>query len=211
LGFLEKFIAIRGRVGSFDVRPLVDVGRVGGTTGFQKALESAPQMAGFVRVQHVVLIADSDENEATSFIDVCAQITAANLHKDVGGRYPIPAALGATVGTKLKVTVLLLPGAGLPGALETLLWRAVMALYAKEAACVDTLLACAGIDKNPNKWPSAKLDKARVHAFLSIHNRPNPAVAMGRLWHDAAKGGFPTIIPADHPTFDNLETALARI
>lgn len=126
----------------------------------------------------VLIIADSKNDENKSFKAVCRKIKEANKKGFLN--YSVPATANAVVkptGTidNPAVAVLMLPGWGDVGALETLCFRALAKKSAKIRACVEVYIKCCGVDG----WSDhEKMDKARLQAFIAGYNRDDPNKAL---------------------------------
>ena len=109
---------------------------------------------------------------------------------------------GVAIG-EVRVSVMILPGAGVQGCLESLCVGA-MAGHAK-AECVEQFFACLESLGEPppgNRASPAKMAKAHVHAYLST--MPDPDLPVGFA---ALKGYW----PLDHPAFDPLKQFLKQL
>jgi hypothetical protein len=205
--FLRQLINVRA-LGSFDVRPVEDIGGISGATGFASALTSSVPWRGFDKIRHIVLVADADTHYNKTFQDICSQIADANQDQNVSGKFVVPTAPYSASGGHPRLTIMLLPAAQTKGALESLLWNALVSIpkYVTAVQCADEACGCAGIATGNNKWGQSKLDKARVHAAVALINKKNPSVSLTRLWE-----WFPDLIPVEHHAFDSLAAAIAAI
>jgi hypothetical protein len=203
--FMRQLVRDRG-LGSFNVRPVEDIGEVSGITGFSPALAVAPQISGFKKVQFVILLADSDQHPGQTFTQLCQQVTAANADPNVSGLFGVPTAINTYGGGFPRIKVVLMPTSSGSGALDSLLWEAMTQLYKKVTDCVEEATHCAGIATAPQQWPKAKIDKARVRMAISLTNKPDPAIALGKLWQR-----YPGLIPATHSTFDAVASQLVAV
>jgi|SRR5579875_154703 len=71
--FIRALIKINN-LAPFDISPIRDIGNVGGNTGFKNAILAADAINGFEKVTDVVIVADNDDDPATSFKSVIEQI-----------------------------------------------------------------------------------------------------------------------------------------
>jgi hypothetical protein len=171
---------------NFDVSPNIDVGGVGGNSGFYKAVVTSDAMPTFEPVTHVVLIADNDD-PAASFGAICAQIERARSEGNLTRNWGRPATPGVSAAGDPSVSVWMWPASNAqPGCLETLLWRIVERKYPNVAKCVRDACTCADVDR----WSAGKLDKARIRCFVALAVERNPAISLSLLRRDA-----PDIIP----------------
>ena len=156
-------------------------------------------------VQHVVLLADNDEDQDKTFAKIVSHIKNANGSADVNGFYDIPKHPFVTSSGKTPTfTVILQPGPDEPGCLETLLWKYIARAYNKQSNCVEELLVCGGIDKAG--WTRSKTDKARVRAAIAIIYRENPGCSVSMLWERN-----PALIPLVEPEFTPVWDLLRAI
>jgi hypothetical protein len=200
--FVRALVAARGGHLSFDVSPTIDIGEVGGDSGFENAVIRCEPITGFTEVSDVVILSDNDDDPAASFANVCDQIENARNNGDLArnwGQATTP--VNKTAGDP-SMSIWMWPSDGQNGCLETLLWQVVQNTQAKNAACVDAALQCSGADK----WPTSKLDKARIRCFLSLVCRKNPGITLGTLWRDA-----PNLIPLNRNEFDPFYDFLCGI
>jgi hypothetical protein len=186
---LESYRDIR----RFDVFPTVDVGEVGGSSGFYRSVIKSDGLTGFEAVTDVVIISDNDDPK-TSFAGVCAQIERARSEGNLTRNWATATKPGVKAEGEPSVSIWMWPSSELAvgGCLETLLWRVVKGRYQKDAACVDAATRCT----NSDQWPISKLDKARIRCFLSLYVRDNPAVSLSLLWRY-----FPHVIPVRSQVF----------
>lgn len=197
-----------GQIGTFDVSTIGDGHHTDGKgkDALVDHLKKLVGRTGFRDIQDLVIMLDSDEDEAAGFDAARAAIDTANADVDVNGRYTVPDAAFTKKDGNLSTTVVLLPGQMAKGCLETILWRIISKKYSKDAACVESLIQCAGVDAGAQAWSQSKLDKARVRAAIAILHRSNPAQALSRIWEMA-----PALIPTDEGEFNDLVQHLAAI
>lgn len=147
---------------NFDISPTIDVGGVGGNSGFYNAVVTSDAMPTFQPVTDVVLIADNDEPSA-SFGAICAQIERARGEGNLTRNWARPTTPGVKAVGDPSVSVWMWPASNAqPGCLETLLWRIVEPIHPDQAKCVKDACKCAGA----SRWSVSKLDKARIRCFL---------------------------------------------
>jgi len=159
----------RGSLPTFDVSPVIDIGNVGGNTGFRDAVMKADALAGFTEVTDVANVADNDDEPARAFDSIVRQIRAAKNAGNLSRDWAIPTAPCVKAAGDPSVSVWLWPNQGQPGCLETLLWQAVRSetKHRNVVACVDQAITCAGIAR----WPLSKLDKPRIRCFIALYRR----------------------------------------
>src|SRR5579862_3478556 len=76
----------------FDVSPAIDIGGVGGNTGFKPAVMRADALAGFSQVRDVVIIGDNDDDPNRAFGAIARQIREAKESGDLSSDWAIPTA-----------------------------------------------------------------------------------------------------------------------
>lgn len=179
----------------FDVSPTVDLGSVGGNTGFETAVLACEPITGFSSVTKVLVLADNDDDPKLSYDNVVAQIEKVRADGGFTRSWGGPKAPGVHAPGDPSVAIWMWPEPGTPGCLETLLWRAISRKFPSEAACVETACACTGADK----WPVSKADKARVRAFTALHCKKSPGVTLSLLFRN-----FPDLLPANLKEFDTF-------
>jgi Protein of unknown function (DUF3226) len=199
--FIRAFVAARGLTG-FDVRPNVDLGGIGGNSGFKNALIACEPITGFTGVSEVLILADNDDDPEKSVREICEQIIEAKREGKIKRNWGQPTNSLTKAGGDPAVSMWMWPNHGRPGCLETILWQALETIYGDVAACVQAACVCAATDG----WPISKLDKARVRCFMSLVCRKNPAISLSLLWRD-----FPDLIPLADAAFDPIETFLHAI
>jgi hypothetical protein len=205
--FLRALIRNRS-LGAFDVRAVEDVGGSSGIGGFAKALTATVTQTGFPNIRSLVLAADSDQQHGKAFSGICAQIAKANRDQNVSGLFSIPNTSYRISGGNPRVIILLLPAESTNGALETLLLRALTGKpqYNEALACIEEFVDCAGILHGANRWHYSKLDKVRLHALISVTNKKNPALGLGKLWAQ-----YSSFISLEDPAFDDIATSLGAV
>ncbi len=145
-----------------------DFGGVDELRGFLLAIVKTPE---FDKVQSVGIVRDAEESENAAFQSVQSSLRNAKLSA--------PNRHGERTDHNPAVTVLILPGDGRAGMLETLLCQSVA--DSPERPCIDTFLQCVReLHDEDIKRPA----KACAHAYLAT--RPDPHVSVGV----AAKKGY---------------------
>jgi hypothetical protein len=164
----------------FDVSPVIDIGKTGGSSGFGAAVMRADGLVGFHGVGDVVIIGDNDDDPAKAFDAIVRQVRKAQEEGNLSRKWAIPTVPFAKTAGDPSVSIWLWPSQGQPGCLETLLWQALQAdnRHRTIIPCIDQAIQCAGI----GGWPLSKLDKARVRCFIALALRQSPAVSVSRLW-----------------------------
>jgi hypothetical protein len=166
--FIRKLIENRG-LRPFDMP--FPTNQLHGNKAFGGMLEAIRgDKANFPRIKGVLIVADSADDPATLFTDICSQIRSA-------GGYGVPTKLLeiARSDGHPAIAVMTLPDEATPGALESLLVREIEGKAAWVGACVDAFLRCDKIEAH--SWPPEKRDKARFHSMVAALNRDDPSRA----------------------------------
>lgn len=148
-----------------------DFGGVDNLRNFLLALVKAERF--HETVQSVGIVRDAEESENAAFQSVQSSLRNAKLS--------VPNRHGERIGHSPAVTVLILPGGGRAGMLETLLCQSIA--DSPERTCIDAFFQCVRELHGENiKRP----DKACAHAYLAT--RPDPHVSVGvaakkRYWN----------------------------
>ena len=182
-GFYCGFLRRLGR--GDDVR----VETVEGTANFSRVICGLPARTGFSGVASLGLIRDAEENPGSAFQSLAEALKKANL--------PIPDRPEEWCGTNPRVGILIQPGNGQKGMLETLLLQAV----AEDAAfaCIDPFLQCLE-EKVPE--PTRNKTKAKAQAFLA--SRKKAGLTIGT----ATEAGCWNL---DHSAYDGTKTFLQSL
>ena len=162
--FFEAFVQHLGISGS------VQIQNFGGVDDLRGFLSAFVRMPNFHSVGSVGIVRDAEKSEQSAFQSVRSSLTNANL--------PTPTELGVRSVGAPSVTVLVLPGGGSPGMLETVLRRTFDDL--EVSRCIDDFFDCA------KKLPDVSIsnpDKARAYVYLAT--TPNSHHSVGV----AAKAG----------------------
>jgi hypothetical protein len=156
------------------------------------------------RSKRFIILADADDGIDSAMQRITNKIKEANKAVDIKGFYPVPASAFETKNKEgIYLTVVLFPGNGDPGCLETLLLRYLRRKWSKEAACVDSLITCSEIGNgSPPSWSLSKQEKARVRSFIAIVNKEYPAVPLQNLWDRG------DLIPLNDTEFDGIKDKL---
>lgn len=141
----------------------------GGVTELRRFLSAFAKMPKFSDVKGIGVVLDAELNAGGAFSSVQSSLQNAKL--------PVPNAVGVHSGGCPDVTVLILPGGGGPGMLETLLCETFRGTPADR--CIDDFSQCL-----PDAVPDNRLSKARVRAWIAAQEEPYVSVGV------AAKRGF---------------------
>lgn len=183
LNFLSAFTT---HLGIAEALQLQDFGGVNELPGFLKAFRKMP---GFGVVQRVGIVRDAEDDENAAQQSVRSALRNARL--------PQPTAIGESGSGRPTVRVLILPGGGEPGMLETVLCRSLDRPGMNR--CIEEFFACADALSSDRIRRS---DKARAHAYLATTRNPHHSVGA------AAKAG---VWPLDHEAFDGVRAFLKEL
>jgi hypothetical protein len=163
----------------------IEIRDAGGITDIPAYVSLLKTINGFDAVVSLGLVRDCETDPVAAFQDICSALQGAAL--------PVPpAVLLATAPPPLpKVTVMLIPDAGTPGMLETLLWRSLTS--DPRLPCVEQFLDCI---RQQTKQPLAHEEKSRIHAYIA--GREQPWLLLGQ----AARANF---FPWASPAFDEVK------
>ena len=164
----------------------IQISSFGGVDQLRGYLAAFVKMPDFGSVRSVGVVRDAEGSEDAAFRSVQSSLESANL--------AVPAAIAKPVGEDPRVAVLILPGDGNPGMLETVLRRSFVGEHTNR--CIDEFFECveesaAGSITNP--------DKARVFAYLATKPSPHHSVGV------AAKAG---VWDLDHAAFEGIRDFL---
>ena len=162
--------------------------------GFLVTLAGA---TAFRTVRTIGIVRDADESADAAFESVRTSLGNANdVIRSSGVKFPVPNRPEQLVGERPALSVLILPGDGQEGMLETLLCRT----FADSGMdrCIDEFFRCAEESGRAIHRP----DKARARAYLAT--TPDPHVSVGV----AAKKGHWGL---DHHAFDGIRNFLTSL
>lgn len=171
--------------------PDIQVQNYGGVRELRKFLKSFALMPGFQTVRSVGIVRDAEkQGPEDAFRSVRDGLAAAGL--------PVPSSGGAAThhGTP-SVAVLILPGSGRTGMLESLLMESLAEDPVRP--CIEDFLVCS---ESRSRTPTQRPEKSFVHAYLAT--RPDPHVSVGV----AAQKGYWNL---DHPAFEKTRRFLSDV
>lgn len=159
-----------------------------GKDRLRESLETLAGATGFRDVKSVGIVRDADDSAGAAFQSVRTALTQAG--------FPAPDRPEEPAGEGPSVSVLILPGDGANGMLETLLCRT----FARTAVdrCIDGFFRCARESASPIHRP----DKARARAYLATTGDPHLSVGV------ATKRNH---WPLDHAAFDGVRRFLRSL
>ncbi|MXZ83133.1 MAG: hypothetical protein F4Z10_05490 [Synechococcus sp. SB0666_bin_14] len=147
----------------------------GGIKQLKNTLLGLRGASGFTDIKSIGIIRDAETNPTGAFQSVQASLRRAKL--------PIPAnPEQLSCDGQPAVGVLILPGQGKPGMLETLLCKTFA--DAPECRCIDVFFKC--VEELRQGRTAKRPDKARAQAFIAT--QPDPHVSVGvaarkRYWN----------------------------
>ena len=167
----------------------VQIQNFGGVNELSGFLGAFVKMPDFQSVQSIGIVRDAEKSEHGAFQSIQSSLKKANL--------PVPDTVGTPSAGDPAVAVLVLPGDGNPGMLESVLCRAfnnqeVNRCIADFFECVEAL----------SDEPIRNRDKAR--AFVYLTTTPNVHHSVGV----AAKAG---VWDLDHRAFDRVRDFLIAL
>ncbi len=181
--FFEAFFK---HLGTPDRVQVHDFGGVGGLRGF---LTGFVRLPGFHAVRSIGIVRDAERSEPAAFQSVQSSLRNAGL--------PVPSRIGAPSADLPAVTVLVLPGGGRPGMLETILSDTLVGR--KVNRCIDDFFECVAA------LPDVAIGnphKARAYAYLATKPDSHHSVGV------AAKAGAWDLA---HPVFDDVREFLVSL
>lgn len=147
--------------------PGVEVQNFGGVDQFRGFLAAFAVSPNFGIVRSIGVVRDAEQSADAAFQSVCDSLERANL--------PAPRQPGESAGENPSVRVLVLPGEGQSGMLETLLCRTLT--EHPVTRCIDDFLRCA----EESGQRVQRRDKARAHAWLATQPLPHVSVGVAAL------------------------------
>ena len=168
----------------------VQIQDFGGVNDLRGSLLALVSTRGFYEtVRGVGIVRDAEESANAAFQSIQASLRNAGLS--------VPNRQGEPAHGNPSVTVLILPGDGCEGMLETLLCRSIADV--PEETCIDDFFECVkALQGATIKRP----DKARAHAYLTTKLEPHVSVGV------AAKKGYWNL---DHNVFDGVRQFLSGL
>ena len=176
----------------------VQVQVLDGKDRLRESLETlAWAVTDFRRVRTIGIVRDADDSADAAFESVRTSLGNANdAIRSSGVEFPVPARPEQLVGERPALNVLILPGDGQEGMLETLLCRTFAGSGVDR--CIDGFFGCAEESGRAIHRP----DKARARAYLAT--TPDPHFSVGV----AAKRGRWDL---DHGAFDGVRNFLTSL
>ena len=144
----------------------------GGKDQLREFLETLAGATAFRKVRSIGIVRDADESADGAFQSVQTSLRNANdAIRSSGVEFPVPDRPGQRAGGRPALSVLILPGDGDAGMLETLLCRTFAG--GDMDRCIDQFFQCAEETGTRIRRP----DKARARAYLAT--TPDPHLSVG--------------------------------
>lgn len=173
---LNFFVALCNHL---EFSPQPEIMNFGGVDEFRGFLEGLIGAKGFQDVKSIGIIRDAEKNAAAALQSVQSSLKNAASKHNVDLAVPTEPETLVSDGQR-AIGVLILPGHGRPGMLETLLCHTFAGT--PENACVDAFFNC--VAEARLGWAAERPDKARAQALIAT--QPLPHVSVGV----AAKEGY---------------------
>jgi len=161
-----------------------------GTSGFIhriNALKNLP--APLPQTRGLLIATDGDSDPTASFDYACEQLELAGLPIPTGA-YQI-----CNEQDKIKTAVMIIPGAGRQGGLESLLLECCAGLFADQTACIEAFCGCLGAENLPEKV----LHKLKLRALIAATYSSDPSLGIN-AWLSSDTRPF----LLTHPALDAL-------
>ncbi len=208
----SRLIAVEGRGDLALVKALMGSGRIsicanvehtnamntgGGIEGFEAFLYKVTSLPNFDEISGIVVLADSDNDQQNNFQKIVSQIKRVN-EKLEENKYSVPdEPFRVSESGALRTKIILSPGDGRPGCLETILLQVLEEKFPAQVRCVSECFECAGMPGRD--WNVAQADKAKFRTIMSVIHRSGSDKALHNIWRD-----LPDIIPINHEAFNPL-------
>lgn len=164
--FIAELLAHHG-IDAFDVH------YAKGNMDFRNYLETALDMASFARIKGVVIVSDNESCPPDSFLRVQQAFES--------GGFPVPTAHLPTIGNsgEMRTGIIMLPGVGIPGAFENLLYDAATDVIPEIDRCITSYADCAGI---PGAWESSRIGKMKLASLIAVKLDDDPNLSLSYIW-----------------------------
>lgn len=194
VAFFQKLISLN-RLPHFCVRDTAtERGGPGGNTKFGLALKALS--LNFRKVRRILVVADNDDDPASSFENVLNQL-AAVFPKN---KLPDSPLKRTSVTDRIDVTVMMTPRPGEPGNLETLCEEAARRANTRFADLVDRFSR----DSDPPAWASETRKKEMwLRCNLAVRCREDPFIFLGTAFRQ-----YNDLIPLNDRCFSPIISVL---
>lgn len=138
-------------------------------------------------IRGVLIAVDAKDSPSDTFQVIKTQIAKA-------GSFAVPNAefeVSVAGNGHPRIAVILLPGNGKPGSLETLYVKALSVRFKSTAKCVEKFLECGNI--KVHDWNQEKQAKARLQCLVAATNADDPSKSAGYLLSWKGKDQKPMI------------------
>lgn len=178
--------------------PDIQIQVLEGRDRLRDSLETLAGATAFRNVRSIGIVRDADESAGAAFQSVQTSLRNANRTVTAWSSvdFPVPDRPEERTGDGLSLNVLILPGDGDDGMLETLLCKTIAGTAVDR--CIDGFFRCAGESGSRIHRP----DKARARAYLAT--TPDPHLSVGV----AAKRDRWNL---DHEAFDHVRRFLKSL
>jgi len=174
------------------------VGFVGGNSNFGQYLEGISALPKFSQCKSILLVSDNDESAQEAFDTIREQLQEID--------FPLPSKPLEMAKKRdyPSLAVMMLPyptpNPDSRGALETMLIPAMKDSHPTQAACLETMLACAGVSNWSKK---SSQDKAFVRCLISSVWENDPMHGLAFCFAPQKN-----LIPVSHTCFDEVAQIL---
>lgn len=171
-----------------------------GSEGLTRIGDQIVALDPFSGIEAVLIVADNDETPAANLKSVQDQIVETN-GKMLNYALEAPSKAWTTKKGKTRVTIMMLPEAGVDGSVETLIWQAMTEAKPGVTTDVGGFLA----DKPTGQHDLlVKRHKAQVSTYISAMCKDDPDCTIGWMWQKKKKNRPLLKDPVFEPIIDML-------
>lgn len=188
----------RRDIGGIEVWSNETISGHSGNGAFGRALDAlAGGAIGETRA--IVIVTDCDRDPDKSFAAIQQQIRdTTGIEGPPTRHYPVPDRPSECAEGNPAIAVILIPGAGRCGALETLCLDVAHRAAPRLADCVAAFADCADV----GSWESEnKRDKMRFRSLIAAGSAGNPELSPARFW---SEGPGHELVPLTDAAFDPI-------
>ena len=174
-----------------DIQVTFPTGKQGGGDGASRigdCLKGIMAGSGARAIKTVVIVRDCDDSPGESFREARSDLESAQLD--------VPDRSAQFTDGDPRVAILMIPGPGASGTLETLLLEAIRGSAPELLDCANKFASC--LDA-PQSWSESKRAKMKLHALIAGCCKQDPARSLSWVW---GKPGNPIPIGSAH--FDEI-------
>jgi hypothetical protein len=153
--FFRELVSDPGRaIPQFHVHCAEDLSDMPGKSRFSESLARIRNLSGFSNLTSIVLAVDSDTNARSSFDEVATMVRNVRAPEphEPPVMYPVPTVQNRKVAGSPSITIMMIPGKGKVGALETLCFEAASRNIPASATCVAQFARCARTELALENW-----------------------------------------------------------